>query len=204
MRRFELILIAALMILVVFIGAVLLRSGYFQSSDQAKDPEARIAAVPEVLTANSAYDKAHARAQRWAKDAEMITAQATWQVVPEFEYNEASWGFVFYSESESSTALISVTESGAGLLDTNGTNRQLNPADLTGWQVDSPQMIETMMNSGGRPFLDRLGEATLVLTLDAAEKPVWKAKLFHEVSGETLSVEADPALGEITSVEQTQ
>ena len=202
MQRTEWILLTILIVLVALIGAVLIMSGLRLPRSQAQTPQT--VALPQALTARSAYDMALPLAQQWASDATLVNAQATWDVSPDFHYSEASWGFIFYSNSQSATAMVSVTDDRAGLLATRQSARQLVPADLSGWQIDSPQIVETVLNTGGQPFLNRLGDATLVLTLDASNKPVWKGKLFHEESGETLSVEVDPASGDVLEVEQTQ
>ena len=194
MRRSELILGGLLGIGVVAVSFGFIFYWFFnQSSDKSLD-----LAHMEDLTTLQAYNLAQPVAQGWSSDAALLTATAGWQPQSDFMDGRASWNFVFYSLSQKSTAVISVMDAKAQLVRKQPLSRQVQPGDISGWQIDSPMAIEQLLLVGADDFMKMHANVNLVLTLDVQGKPTWRSTFLDVDSKQSYSLNITADTGEFT------
>jgi hypothetical protein len=196
MSRFEWALGALLAVLVVVALAATL---YFWSGRETASGEA----ITRAPTARAAYDSALPVARRWASDAELLSASATWPDSDEFKPEAASWSLLFFSQGERGTALIAVADGQATLVSAQQQDDSFAPAPLASWQIDSEAATERALLLGGRQFVAEQGAATLVLTLHMDNRASWQAFFIQAEAGRTFSVQLDAATGEVIEAQQS-
>lgn len=155
------------------------------------------------MTAKNAYSVSEPVAQGWASDARLISASATFDSGSDIQSGEGDWTLVFYSPEKVSTALISVMENKATLI--NKRNATHNPVlqGLDAWQVDSPNVVAQMLMEGGDEFLRSQPGAVLVLSLDMEGQGDWKGRFIHKETRRTFTVQLGAEKGEVIVVHQT-
>ena len=155
------------------------------------------------MTAKNAYAVAEPLAQGWANDARLISTQATFEPGSVIQSGEGDWTLVFYSPEKFSTALISVMENKATLI--NERNATQNPVlhELDAWQIDSPNVVNQMLKEGGDEFLRSQPGAVLVLSLDMEGQGGWKGRFIHKETRRTFTVQLGAEKGEVIAVQQT-
>jgi hypothetical protein len=204
MNRLEWILSGLLALLVIVVAAMALVFWGLQQQQtntiEGNGDTANAAGAEAGRTAQSAYGLALPVAQQWADDAQLLNARAVWPEENTFSPQGAEWGFHFYSRTQGATALISVTRGRASVVRSRETNRTLNPISVDGWQVDSTNVLETMMANGGRDIVNRHNRVSLSLSLDATEQLLWQAKLIDLEQQEMLTMDINPNNGTITAI----
>ena len=204
MSRLEWLLSGILAVLLVVVLALLIRFGLerYQAPD-VDEVGATEQPVVEAKTAMASYEVARPAAQAWAADAELLNARASWPEGATFDPERGGWSFVFYSPSQEETALFSVSQNGAQLISNRQIERTLNLYPTTGWQIDSPQLLSIVMESGGRDFLEQYQLGNLTLTLDTNDHFIWRARLINTEAPASLTLQVDPAAGRVISREQS-
>jgi hypothetical protein len=79
----------------------------------------------------------------------------------------------------------------------------MNPADLSGWQTDSPAVATTLLEQGGSAFIDQEGLTTLVMTLSTntqAGRIEWFASLVGNQTGNSLNLVMNATTGEVIEI----
>ena len=155
------------------------------------------------FTAKEAYPSALREAQAWQQDCQLVSANASWRGIgPEelLKDEGVSWGFAFFSPSTRSLAIFAVTAQSAGRLDIMDAspNTRTIAADL--WQVDSPQVLTTFLNQGGRELLAQDPDANVSLRLGPGEGDHSMAWLAIAISGDkqdNFTLQVDPANGQV-------
>lgn len=212
MSRLEWILAAILSILliaVVGLGLALwLRPG-IGTAPPLPTVDAPVASTPGIArnTAILSYSIARAAARDWQPDARLARASATWTQGASREEllsGRATWDFTFFSTGAGTMAIISVIEEEAVLITEQAVDQEPALADVSGWQVDSPDAVTRLMQEGGEAFLRGAGVTTLTATLNAARENgqiEWFLSLIPEYSGESLTMRINASNGEATVVE---
>lgn len=205
MSRIEWILsglVALLFIAVIGVALVIWNAqnppGTIPAADGAGDPS-----QGEVdHTAQSAYELALPVARDWAEDAQLLSARATWTQETGFQPATAEWGFLFHSASRQESSLISVTGAAARLVRSASSTRAPAVVDVSNWQVDSPDVLENVLENGGQEFIDSHQKVTLMLGLEATDRLRWQARLFDQDTNDMHIVEVDPVYGTANIISQ--
>jgi hypothetical protein len=167
--------------------------------------------TPEISeqTAHLAYVTAQRTAVSWQSDAVLFSAMATWpqgMTAEEIREGEAAWNFTFYSPAAESMALISVAQNEASLIVQGPMEKPADLFDATGWNLDSSDAIDLLLQEGGATFIDEAGITTLTmaLTMDAEDgRILWHIQLSASQSLRIMTLSLDATSGEILEVNQT-
>ena len=222
MNRLEWILGIILVVLLVAVAAMSLLFWFGPNNSRVDGPAANSATTiaqraddiqptPEFdgRTAKSAYAAAQNEAIRWQEDAQLLNAMATFTqgATPEqLVDGETAWSFIFYSPSTSQTALISVIEDQATRLSTNTYTPQNTLLAASGWNVDSGDVVQRLLQEGGRAFIDSGANPTLTMALHADNQEgngrlEWEASLISLLNGNALIMRIDATSGELLNVQ---
>ena len=171
-------------------------------------PKSRPSAAVELpplphMTAKTAYDLARPATLRWAKDSQLLGLSGTWDSGSNLLDGEGDWSLLFFSPSKSETALVSVTEGNAAVINTHGVMMQPRVQAVELWRLDSPQVINLLKYHGGDEFLRAQPKAGLVLSLDLVEESVWSARLINQEVRRILEVQLDADNGELIEIRQS-
>ena len=188
LNRLERILVAlgALLLVLVMAVALMLWANRVQSpasapADQvAREQNHVLSTSRDPVTAQSAYDDGLRLAEKWAPDARLWRAQATWPAGADFEAAASGWVYTFYSPSRRETALVNAAPGTVALVRTQPATAQPSLASLEEWQIDSVTAVDLLLRSGGRAFLSIHEEASMILTLRADGRLRWQASLIDE------------------------
>lgn len=160
------------------------------------------AAVPG-FSAREAYPVALGEAQAWQEDCQLVSLNASWRGAdPEalLEDEEVSWSFAFFSPRTRSLAVFAVTSHGAKRVDSRDASPNTRTIESDLWEVDSPQVLTSFLNQGGRDLLAQDPAATVSLRLGPGEEEnsmTWLAIGISSDKKSTVTVEVDPTSGEI-------
>jgi hypothetical protein len=163
----------------------------------------------EGQSAKLAFVAAQRTAVSWQSDAVLLNATATW---PQGATEEAlrqgktTWGFTFYSPSTASMALISVVDNEAGLIMQGAMETPTQLFDTNGWNLDSSDAVDRLMQEGGSAFINEEGVTALTMTLttDADNgRILWHIQLAATQSLRTMTLSIDATSGEILEINQT-
>jgi hypothetical protein len=163
----------------------------------------RGAPVGPGFTAKEAYPSALAEARAWQPDCELISANASWRgLQPDelVEDEDVSWGFTFFSPSTRSVGIFGVTSHDAERVDSRDASPSTKTIETALWQVDSPQVLTTFLNEGGRELLAQDPGATVSLRLGPGEGDgtmTWSAIGIGSDKANTIAIQVDPASGQI-------
>ena len=155
------------------------------------------------------YSFALPEAQKWQADARLIGATAT---LPRGTTREslitgkANWTFTFYSPTTTSIAVIAVSGSQASLIAQRAADQVLELVELDGWQIDSPQAIDKMLNQGGNDFLNDVDIVTLTmaLTMDSpGRSSEWFISLIAPTGGQSFTIRLNGRTGDTLTTQQT-
>ncbi len=217
MNRLEWILGIILVLLLVAVAALSLVfwfgngrtiDGPAANSATVLAQRANVVAPTSVFTGDTAkvaYAKAQLAAVAWQPDAKLLNLSATWPQGANFQdlrQGKTTWGFTFYSSSARQIALISVVEDAVTVV-SQGDHTQAAPVlEATGWNLDSHEAIDAMLNQGGRQFMADEGITTLVMMLDADNdtgdgRMEWQVNLISLKNGRALKLLIDATSGEI-------
>jgi hypothetical protein len=156
------------------------------------------------FTAQEALPSAQEAAGAWQEDAQLVSANASWRRLPADELleEEVSWAFAYFSPGARSLRIFHVTPEGAEEAETMDANPNAKVVDAGSWQVDSPDVLNTFLNQGGREFLSQNPEATISLRLGSTEdggSSVWLAMGISSEDKKTIVIQIDPVSGETTT-----
>ncbi len=154
------------------------------------------------FTAREALPAAEEAARAWQSDAQLVSVNASWRGLPPDELisEEVNWSYTFFSPQARSARIWSVTPQGAAAADTIDASPNTRVLDYAAWKVDSPQVLTTFLEYGGRRFLEENPEATVSLRLGPTEdgdSSIWLAFGLSSSNRATLTVQVDPASGEV-------
>ena len=217
MNRLEWILGVILLLLVLVVGLFAFR--LWQQDGNLATVPAVPTAVPEVIveqavaptpafageTAKAAYAEARGLAVQWAPDAELVTATATWpQGTTEamLQTGSATWGFTFFSARAGETAVITVVDGEAQLVNSSTYVQTVAPqaALLDQWELDSEQVIDQFLTAGGSAFISEADATTFSMTLGSQNSEGildWSLTLFEPENGRSLYIRYDAQTGDI-------
>lgn len=207
MSRIEWILsglVALLFFAVVATALIVWNAQNPPSSSLAASSDVDPSSVEVNHTAMSAYEQALAVAQEWAQDAQLLNARATLTSETGFQPESAEWGFIFYSASRHESSLIAVTGAAAQLVRSSGSTRAPAAVDVSNWQIDSPAVLEAVLENGGQEFIDNHQQVSLMLGLEATERLRWQARLFDMETNDIHIVEIDPTYGTADIITQPE
>ncbi len=158
-------------------------------------------------SAHISFVAAQREAVLWHEDAQLLNATATWAsgtTLENFMPNNAVWAYAFYSPSSDRVALISVTEE-TQIYPDQPANEAVHPIAPGAWQMDSVELVELLMNNGGKQFLQSNGRSALTLSLGKNQNRIeWLADLISDETGAFLSIVTDANSGEILLLEEMQ
>jgi uncharacterized protein YpmB len=221
MNRLEWILGIMLALLLIIVAALALMFWF-----RADEPQMAIApanAATEVAfyadkveptpvyagqTAHFAYVTAEKTAVSWQPDAVLLNATATWpQGATEkaLREGETTWGFTFYSPAAASMALISVLDNEANLVMQGAMPDAPQLLDVSGWRMDSTDVIDRLMDAGGAAFINQEGIAVLTMSLNLGSgngRILWDIQLASPQSQDALIMSIDANSGEILEINQ--
>lgn len=189
-------LLLGMLLLLVSLGIFLWAPATHSTIAKGAEPISR-------MTAKNSYVIARPVAQQWAADAQLIGLSATWDAGRNFQEGEGDWSLTFYSPSKSATALISVIDGRATLINARGVTESLQSRRFDLWQIDSPAVVEQLRANGGNEFLRSQPDASLTLSLKLLGDAAWKARLIHQESRRQFSVQLDVDNGAIIDLEQS-
>ena len=169
-------------------------------SREAPPPPAAIG----IQTARTAYTIAEPVAQTWAGDATLLTAMGSHTVVLNAPLVVSNWSLIFYSPARQATVLVSVVDEKATIVSTRENSPPRQPVSLDRWSVDSQDVIDQVLATGGRDFILEDGARTLSLLLDMDGQAVWKSSLAVTETGQTLSHWLDADNGELLDIRQSE
>lgn len=155
------------------------------------------------FTAREAYASAVREAQAWQQDCQLVSVNASWRGIgPEqlLGDEEVSWGFAFFSPSTRTVAILAVTSGGANRVNTMDAPPNTRTMEVDLWQVDSPQVLTTFLNQGGRELLAQDPAANVSLRLGSGEgnnSMAWSAIGIASNKQDTITVQIDPASGQV-------
>jgi hypothetical protein len=141
-------------------------------------------------------------AQNWREDAQLVNATASWVNVASEEQlaEDVAWGFTFLSAQSREAQIVSVTRLGAESARDMPSTATMRTADVTLWDVDSPQVVSLLLEHGGRDFLSQHPGATISLRLGPEEESsrlVWLAIGIQSADKSTMVLEVDASTGEV-------
>lgn len=209
------ILLVVLLLIVVVLSLVFWfgpnRTAVNQPSDNEATAFAQQLAQPaptsmfEGNTAKVAYAQAQNQAKAWQPDAQLLNVSATWpHGANEQELREGAttWAFTFYSPTGNQIAVFSVIDEAVNLVSEGEYSQQAPLLDVTGWNIDSHEVVEKILTEGGAQFLNDSGVTSLTMMLnmedlDGNGRIVWEAILLGLQSGQALSVHLDATSGDI-------
>ncbi len=223
MNRLEWILGIILVVLLLAVAALSLLFWFGPNkTQQVEGPSANSATTiaqraddieptPEFdgRTAKRAYAAAANEATLWQGDAQLLNATATFSqgATPEQLIDgETAWSFTFYSPASSQIALISVVEDNANLLSSNAYTAQNELLSVSGWNIDSSDAVQRVLQEGGRDFIASGANPTLTMALYAEDQEgngriQWEASLISLLNGNALILSIDATSGEILNVQ---
>jgi len=210
MRRLRKILIGLIIVLIAAVGLLWFFWWYqispldtFQNSKTVKVEEPVAIPVVRRMTAMNAHAMAEPVALDWAQDAQLFSAQATWQEGNDLLSGEGDWTLVYYSPQQKATALISAVEEGATLINIRHIEEEPQLIDLEQWLVDSPHVVAQVLKEGGGEFLRSQPGAVLVLSLNMEGQGGWKGRLIHKETRRTFAIQLAADSDQIIAVQQT-
>ncbi len=141
-------------------------------------------------------------ATAWQGDARLVSASADWlgPTAENLEDQEAPWSFNFYSPEARKVYAVVVSEGQARGVRASQVPRDLNPAPVEGWQIDSPAALATWLANGGRDFLARYPQAQVSAQLrfpSDSPNPLWTVRGLDEQSSAHFMVKIDATSGTI-------
>jgi hypothetical protein len=156
-----------------------------------------------AVTVKELYPLALEVATAWRGDARLVSASADWPG-PTAEnlgdQQEVPWAFNFYSPAARQVYAVAVSEGQARGVRASQVPRDLTPAAVEEWQIDSPAALATWLANGGRDFLARYPQAEVSARLrfpSDSPTPLWMVWGLDEQSAARFAVKIDAASGAI-------
>lgn len=166
----------------------------------------------EGQTAKLAYVTAERLATSWQEDAELLNATATWSqgaTLSSLQSGETTWAFTFYSPATQRATTISVLEDQANFVSETASPIAYNLNDVTGWQLDSHEAIQILLNQGGYNFINQEGVTILTMALmtddtTPSNRMEWLVSLIGTESGNSIDLRINATSGEILEISNIQ
>ncbi len=161
-----------------------------------------------AYTAQMGYAVAQRRVLGWQNDAALLSSSATWapgSTLQEILSGQVAWGFTFYSPASNLVAIVSVADNAAAFVNQQPASATLTPLPVSGWRIDSDDVIQALFDNGGREFLQREGDSTLTITLTynpTASRVEWFVSLIAQRSGHSLTMLVNAADGAILELDE--
>ena len=160
------------------------------------------AETDRAATVKGLYPVALEMATAWQSDARLVSASADWPgpTAENLEDQEVAWSFNFYSPAARKVYAVVVSEGQARGVRASQVPRDLNPAPVEGWQIDSPAALATWLAHGGRDFLARYPQAQVSARLrfpSDSPTPLWTVRGLDEQSSAHFMVKIDATSGTI-------
>ena len=161
-----------------------------------------------AYTAQMGYAVAQRRVLSWQNDAALLSSSATWSPgssLEEILSGQVAWGFTFYSPASNQVAIVSVADNAAAFVNQQPASAALTPLPVSGWRIDSDDVIQALFDNGGREFLQREGDSTLTITLTynpTASRVEWFVSLIAQRSGHSLTMLVNAADGAILELDE--
>jgi hypothetical protein len=158
------------------------------------------AAAGRAATVKALYPLALEVATAWQGDARLASASADWPrpTAEALEDQEVLWSFNFYSPAARKVYAVAVSEGQARGIRESQVPRDLNPAPVEGWQIDSPAALATWLANGGSEFLARYQQAQVRARLrfpSDSPTPLWMVWGSDEQSSANFMLKIDAASG---------
>mgnify|MGYP001795169831 CR=1 FL=1 len=171
----------------------------------ATNLQAGVAPTPAFAgeTALAASVSAQDVATNWQADAQLVGASATWPQGASLEVlrdGASAWTFNYYSVAAQETAVLSVIDGNATLLQTFTAEIAPEPLNVTGWKIDSALVVDTIFREGGTAFAEQEQVITMFMELKTNSddsRLEWLVTLIGEQSGRSLTLEVDATTGVI-------
>ncbi len=222
MRRSEIVLGTLLVAIIAVIGITALLLWFRPALNRVSELGAAPTVAPGATASNgvvleqntSAYSAqmgyavAQRRAIGWQNDAALLSSSATWSPgssLDEILSGQVSWGFTFYSPTGNNVAIVSVANNAAAFVSQQPALTALTPLPVSGWRIDSDDVIQALFDSGGRDFLQREGDSSLTITLTynpTANRVEWFVSLIAQQSGHSLTMLVNAADGAILEIDE--
>lgn len=157
--------------------------------------------VAPGFTAKEAYPLALTEARAWQEDCQLVSLNASWRgadLEAILEDEEVTWSFAFLSPSTRSLGIFAVTPQAAQRVDSRDASPNTRTIQPDSWQVDSPQVLTSFLNQGGRQLLAQDPTASVSLRLGPGEEEnsmVWLAIGIASDKKSTITVQVDPGSG---------
>jgi hypothetical protein len=217
MNRLEWILGIALVVLLLGVAALSLVF-WFGGDGRANAPaansatalaqSAKVIAPTSVFTgetAKMAYARAQQTAAAWQADAKLLNATATWAqgaTAEQIRQGYNTWGFTFYSPAAQEIAVISVVEDTVSVVSQGEHTAESPILEASGWNLDSNEVITTLLNDGGEQFLAEQGITTLMMMLTTENEKgdgrmEWQVNLVSVQNARALKMRIDATSGEV-------
>ena len=153
-----------------------------------------------AATVKAFYPVALEVATAWQSDARLVSASADWPgpTAETLEDQEVLWSFNFYSPAARKVYAIAVSGGQARGVRESWVPRDLNPAAVEGWQIDSPAALATWLANGGSEFLARYQQAQVRARLrfpSDSPTPLWMIWGADEQSSANFMLKIDAASG---------
>ena len=197
-----LIVILGAMLIAVYGALAVLIVGFSGNAPPGSTPTSESGADEGPLTAREAYALAVSEAQNWREDSQLANASASWVNVSSEEQLAAdvAWGFTFLSAQSREAKIVSVTRLGAESARSMPSTATMGTADVSLWDVDSPEAVNLLLEHGGRDFLSQHPGATISLRLGPEEESsrlVWLAIGIQSADKSTMVLKVDASTGEV-------
>ncbi len=161
--------------------------------------------IYEGQSAKLAFVAARRAAVEWQPDAQLLTASTTWPQgtrVNTLLTGETTWEFVFYSVETVSSASFSVIEDNVQLVGSSRVERPYAPLNITGWEVDSDEAIQQLLEGGGFELIRDEGITVLTMALLANDQYEtgqleWIITLIGTQNGRVLDMRINAQSGEL-------
>jgi hypothetical protein len=189
-------------VILVYGTLAILIIGFSGSGSPQSSPPTDSGPTEVPLTGREAYALAASEARNWQDDAQLVSATASWANVASEEQlaEDVAWGFTFLSAQSAETQIVSVTRVGAERAREMRSTSTMRTADVASWQVDSPEVVNLLLEHGGRDFLNQHPGATISLRLGPEEESsrlVWLAIGIQSADKSTMVLKVDASTGEV-------
>jgi hypothetical protein len=155
------------------------------------------------FTAKEAHPAALKEARAWQEDCQLVSLNASWRDTDAealVEDEEVHWSFAYFSPGSRSLGVFAVTSQGAQLVDNRDASPSTRTIEADSWQVDSPQVLASFLNQGGRDLLAQDPASTVSVRLGPGEAEgsvTWLAVGISSDKKTTVTVQVDPTSGQV-------
>lgn len=214
MNRLEWLLGFLLVVLLVIVAILSILFWYNSSQSGIQVTPTSVALVAPTSafqgqTARVAFAAAQRESVKWQADAKLLSASATWPTgasSQEVLTGETTWGFVFYSPTTLETAVYSVAENQAVLISQTVQKQSVSALEVTGWNLDSSDVMKLFFSEGGSNFMSQEGVTTVTMMLTTNNdngRIEWLLSAFSSQTGHAFTIRVDATSGDILEKHQS-